>query len=756
MKSRLFLFSFLLVLYSCITQQEQDPLLSFDNALIHHGEPLDGNGWYVNRGNFELDTLSTFQGKKSLLLFPKSEDTLKSTNAFYYVDMENINGDSIYFSGKYQYSDADSTQLVFGIHQLDSQRNNVDVSYEPVKCFQEKEWTEFSVKASLSEQTDNIRFYIYSHSGNIKLRINNCQIKIDAQPLAKVVNPQYGALIDKTFDTGSNITLGPLTSPMVENLEVLGKVWGFLKYYHPEVAKGKYNWDYELFKVLPPIASAKNKEERNNLLVNWIDKYGPVSEMGEYAIKDSSQYSRFINLDWINDKNIFDERLITKLNAIKNAKRSKKFNYYVIPYAISKKHIIFEREREYADISWEDQGFRILNLFRLWNAIEYCFPYIDLMDKPWNSVLKEYIPRFTEPESKGEYSASIIEITSSIQDSHGILIEGYGTRFANFFPNPPSVLYDTKAATLGYLNSLPVQLIRAKEGEIVVVSSHIKGLQPGDVILKVDDEKVEDIIVRLSPYIHASNQAFLMKQMLPLLLATNQSSLSVTYERNGKISTEVFGVNGKSKEDPPAYPTDKYNLASKNIVYLKVSENKSSEWIWETLQKNIHAKGLILDLREYPVGDYFGSLNYFLFPQPEEFIWFSENSKSMPGNYICTNKAKVGWDNPDYFKGKVAILVNEGTISNGEYCAMAYRKAPRSKIIGSTTAGADGNIGSFHLVGKIRFIYTNLGCYYPNWEICQRKGVKIDIPVRPTPEEIRNGQDVWIESAIKYISEEHN
>lgn len=39
MESRLFLFSFLLVLYSCITQQEQDPLLSFDNTFIRHGEP---------------------------------------------------------------------------------------------------------------------------------------------------------------------------------------------------------------------------------------------------------------------------------------------------------------------------------------------------------------------------------------------------------------------------------------------------------------------------------------------------------------------------------------------------------------------------------------------------------------------------------------------------------------------------------------------------------------------------------------------
>ncbi|MGF1586724.1 MAG: hypothetical protein ACFCUM_15465, partial [Bacteroidales bacterium] len=27
---------------------------------------------------------------------------------------------------------------------------------------------------------------------------------------------------------------------LITNLELLGKIWGFLKYHHPEVGKGKY------------------------------------------------------------------------------------------------------------------------------------------------------------------------------------------------------------------------------------------------------------------------------------------------------------------------------------------------------------------------------------------------------------------------------------------------------------------------------------------------------------------------------------
>lgn len=106
---------------------------------------------------------------------------------------------------------------------------------------------------------------------------------------------------------------------MIENLEVLGKVWGFLKYYHPEVTQGKYNWDYELFSVLPQIANAADKAIRSKLLNKWIDQYGKIVKTKPYAIDDPNQYSRIIDLSWINDQEMFDNELISKLNTIKDA-----------------------------------------------------------------------------------------------------------------------------------------------------------------------------------------------------------------------------------------------------------------------------------------------------------------------------------------------------------------------------------------------------------------------------------------------------
>jgi C-terminal processing protease CtpA/Prc len=44
---------------------------------------------------------------------------------------------------------------------------------------------------------------------------------------------------------------------------------------------------------------------------------------------------------------------------------------------------------------------------------------------------------------------------------------------------------------------------------------------------------------------------------------------------------------------------------------------------------------------------------------------------------------------PNY-AGKVVILVDEVSQSQAEYTAMAFRASPHAVVVGSTTAGADG------------------------------------------------------------------
>ena len=67
----------------------------------------------------------------------------------------------------------------------------------------------------------------------------------------------------------------------------------------------------------------------------------------------------------------------------------------------------------------------------------------------------------------------------------------------------------------------------------------------------------------------------------------------------------------------------------------------------------------------------------------------------FPGLYYRNEILSVGKENPDYYKGKVCVLVNEETQSQAEFTTMAFRKAPKALVMGSQTAGADGNVSWF-------------------------------------------------------------
>ena len=46
---------------------------------------------------------------------------------------------------------------------------------------------------------------------------------------------------------------GAMTPEKIQNLVLLGKVWGFVKYHHPRLASGELSCDNELLRILPEV-----------------------------------------------------------------------------------------------------------------------------------------------------------------------------------------------------------------------------------------------------------------------------------------------------------------------------------------------------------------------------------------------------------------------------------------------------------------------------------------------------------------------
>ncbi len=200
----------------------------------------------------------------------------------------------------------------------------------------------------------------------------------------------FPAKTDTSFNQGSNIVFSKLNEQTIGDLELLGRIWGFLKYHHPELGKGQYNWDYELFRILPNYLQVSDNNQRDKLLLEWINTFGEIPTCSSCK-KTSRKAVLKPDLKWIK-KSDLDKDLQKKLTEIyKNRHQGNHYYIGMVPFVGNP---TFVNENPYTSMPYPDQGFRLLALYRYWNIIQYYYPNRHLTDKDWNVVLEEYIPKF--------------------------------------------------------------------------------------------------------------------------------------------------------------------------------------------------------------------------------------------------------------------------------------------------------------------------------------------------------------------------
>jgi len=100
----------------------------------------------------------------------------------------------------------------------------------------------------------------------------------------------------------------------------------------------------------------------------------------------------------------------------------------------------------------------------------------------------------------------------------------------------------------------------------------------------------------------------------------------------------------------------------------------------------------------------------------------------------------------------VIVLVNEYTQSYAESIAMFFQTLPQSIIVGSQTAGANGNTVRVPLPGSIRASFSNIIIEYPDGNQFQKNGIRINLPVELSIEDIISKRDPYIDLARKIVN----
>lgn len=554
---------------------------------------------------------------------------------------------------------------------------------------------------------------------------------------------------ESTVSEDSGIVIANCDEETVRDLAIVCKIWGFMKFYHPEISMGNYNMDHELFQLIPLVLNADSKEKRNDILYKWVSGFGKVTPSNTDYAFSPDQIKIYPDLDWLEDNFDLGEKLSRRLQDIKNAERnSDTTNYVVFPYGPS---AFLWKEDVYGEYDSYDTGYRLVGLFRLWNAVQYYFAYKYLIEKDWNAVLMEFIPQFINTDGKLGYKLAVLKLLTCLEDSHARILSPEGGSDATKI-HPDIAKWEGEFM-------LPFEVTFIEEKAVITdfysVKNEDKSDYPfriGDVILSINHEPVDSIIRRKLVYTPASHYAGKLKKIATSVLRSDNNRISVSYERGNELLSGEYNaypvsdihIPNRTRKDLPAY-----THMDNGIGYIYLGSTRG-----ETLPEQFGSdtKGLIIDLRSFPnsIKNYWGY--YPLFPDMVMYANLTVPSISHPGLFTYSEGARAGKKNPDYFKGKKVLLINEYAQSQPEFLAMQYGCVPNTTLIGSKTTGADGNVSVIGLPG-MDIMFTGVGVYYPDGRETQRIGILPDIEVKPTIEGVREGRDEVLEKAISFILE---
>lgn len=735
--SLLFIYSFLFFVTACKAQVSTNSFnLDFEEYPNKNELPTGWIKWGTSDYSIQVDTSIKYSGQYSVLVSPSLESTGKSFGSIAYHLPANYNASSITLKG---YMKTENVKDGFAGLLL-----RVDGVSEPLAFDNMKnrniqgttDWTQYELNLPFSTEAKAI-YVAGILVGKGKAWFDNFEVFIDDKNIVDAVQiPKElsKAEHDKEFDFSSYVDFKNLTKNQIENLYKVGKVWGFLKYYHPEILKGNFNWDYELIRILPEIINQNSDVDVNRILKNQIDKLGDVTP--GITSRDTSDIKFTPDLNWINDTDFLGTELSKILNAIKNSARPP--NNYYVDFVIGIGNPNFKNENPYSKMDYTDDGIKLIGLFRYWNMIQYYFPYRNLIEDNWDDVLKTFIPKIISANDELSYKLTLLELIGKVGDTH-----------ANIWGNDETLnrFWGLKAAPLD-VKILNNNVVVTKIYDELDKNADIKS---GDIITHINGETTEKIIDEKIKYCPASNLPTQLRDVSRKLLRTNDDFIELKIKHNETIITKRVNCIGFDQIKFWENKTSSFKILDNNIGYIFPGSLKKGE-IDSIMSVLADTKGLIIDFRCYPADFIVFSLSKYLMPQPTEFVKFSVGSMVNPGEFTFTQPLLVGENRMDHYKNKIVIIINELTQSSAEYHTMAFRVASNAIVIGSTTAGADGNVSTIILPGNVRTMISGIGVYYPDGTETQKVGIIPDIEMKPTVEGIRKGEDELLNKAIEIIN----
>jgi C-terminal processing protease CtpA/Prc len=386
---------------------------------------------------------------------------------------------------------------------------------------------------------------------------------------------------------------------------------------------------------------------------------------------------------------------------------------------------------EKPELSGNGRATRLAAVALAWNVFQHFYPYFDVVETDWPRALTTALTSAATDADERAFVTTLRRLVAALKDGHGAVVH-------------PKVIDRS--------GTLPLAWAWA-EGKVVI--SHVlaeaaaAGLAPGDIVLAIDGEPIEDAVARARELIGSATPQDTRHSLLNHFRRGPVGSIVRLRIANPKGAQRTVVLSRSAQAEVVAEPRPaKVAELEPGIAYFDIDRTTEAD-LEAALPQLAAAKAVIFDLRGYP--GLFGFLAHLSAERLESAIWqipvVTRPDRVGPAEYATSR-----WDvepKAPLIKGRMIFLTDGSAISAAETVmgiVEAYRLA---HIVGEATAGTNGNVNPFTVPGGYMLSWTGMHVLKHDGTRHHGVGIRPTHPVSRTIAGIAERRDEVLEKALE-------
>lgn len=384
--------------------------------------------------------------------------------------------------------------------------------------------------------------------------------------------------------------------------------------------------------------------------------------------------------------------------------------------------------------SGNDRATRLADVALAWNVLQHFYPYFDVVKTDWPQVLRTTLNAAAIDTNAEDFGLTLRRMIAQLHDGHGNV--QYPGAWSNY----------SAPVVFGWIEGHLVVTEIAGEGT--------DGLQPGDIVLKIDGRPAEELLKERESLISGATPQW-RRYVALVVLPTGSKDSEMKLDVEDAKGEQRAVILHRSVETTTITETRPAKIAElrPGIYYVALDRIKDEDF-QNALPQLEKATGIVFDLRGYPSVSPM-IISHLIDSPVTSARWMVPIITTPDHSNMVDYETGGRWNLQPIaprLKAKLAFLTDGRAISYAESYMGIIEAYKLAEIVGEPTAGTNGNINRFTVPGGYSIIFTGMKVLKHDGSQHHGVGIHPRIQVSRTIRGVRERRDEQLEAALAVVS----